>query len=134
MSNFLTSFLALVCLKSVKIHEISEIVLNFQNLLDFREIFAKFRPNFIKISLKNSDFEQISQSVTKISAKRQKLTKSADFRIQSGAKVCKFCRSRKMQKNDYLLAKFGVDTAENEPLRARLRARLFIASFGVYPF
>ena len=31
-----------------------------------------------------------------------------------------------MQKNDYLLAKFGVDTAENEPLRARLRARLNI--------
>ena len=28
-----------------------------------------------------------------------------------------------MQKNDYLLAKFGVDTAENEPLRARHRAR-----------
>ena len=64
--------------------------------------------------------------MTKISAKRQKLTKSADFRIQSGAKVYKFCRSRKMQKNDYLLAKFGVDTAENEPLRARLRARLNI--------
>ena len=28
-----------------------------------------------------------------------------------------------MLKNDYLLAKFGVDTAENEPLRARNRAR-----------
>ena len=55
------------------------------------------------------------------------MTKSADFRIQSDAKVYKFCRSRKMQKNlDYLLAKFGVDTAENEPLRARLRARLHI--------
>ena len=54
--------------------------------------------------------------------------KSADFRIQSGAKVYKFCRSRKMQKNDYLLAKFGVDTAENEPLRARLRARLNIGT------
>ena len=33
-----------------------------------------------------------------------------------------------MQKNDYLLAKFGVDTAENEPLRARLRARLNIGA------
>ena len=34
-----------------------------------------------------------------------------------------------MLKNDYLLAKFGVDTAENEPLRARLRARLNIGKF-----
>ena len=33
-----------------------------------------------------------------------------------------------MQKNDYLLGKFGVDTAENEPLRARLRARLDIGA------
>ena len=37
-----------------------------------------------------------------------------------------------MQKNDYLLAKFGVDTAENEPLRARLRARLNIGVHGVF--
>ena len=93
-------------------------------MLDFGEIFAKVRPNFIKISLKNSDFEQNLQGVTKISANRQKLTKSADFGVQSGAKVCKYCISRKMLFNDYLLvvAKFGVDTAENEPLRARHRA------------
>ena len=32
-----------------------------------------------------------------------------------------------MLQNEYLLAKFGVDTAENEPLRARNRARIFIA-------
>ena len=36
--------------------------------------------------------------------------------ILSGAKVCKSCRSRKMLKNEYLVAKIGVDTAENEPL------------------
>ena len=72
--------------------------------------------------------------MTKISAKRQKLTKSGDFRIQSGAKVYKFCRSRKMQKNDYLLAKFGVDTAENEPLRARNRARTNIVFFATSAF
>jgi hypothetical protein len=29
-------------------------------------------------------------------------------------KVCKSCRSRKMLKNEYLLAKIGVDTADNE--------------------
>ena len=34
----------------------------------------------------------------------------------SGAKVCKSCRSRQELSNEYLLAKIGVDTAENEPL------------------
>ena len=33
----------------------------------------------------------------------------------SGAKACKSCRSRQELSNEYLLAKFGVDTAENEP-------------------
>ena len=90
-------------------------------MLDFREKFVKFRPNSVNISLKNSDFAQNLQSVAKLSAIRQKLTKSADFRFQSGAKVCKFRRSRNMLKNEYLVANFGVDTAENEPLRARHR-------------
>ena len=35
----------------------------------------------------------------------------------SGAKACKFCRSRQELSNEYLLAKIGVDTAENEPLK-----------------
>ena len=34
----------------------------------------------------------------------------------SGAKTCKSCRSRQELSNEYLLGKFGVDTAENEPL------------------
>ena len=38
------------------------------------------------------------------------------FRILSGAKVDKSIRSRKMLQNEYLVAKIGVDTAENEPL------------------
>ena len=32
-----------------------------------------------------------------------------------GAKACKSCRSRQDLSNEYLLAKFGFDTAENEP-------------------
>ena len=40
-----------------------------------------------------------------------------NFGILSGAKVCKSCRSRKMLKNEYFLAKIGVGTAENEPLK-----------------
>ena len=34
-----------------------------------------------------------------------------------GAKACKSCRSRQELSNDYLLAKSGIDTAENEPLK-----------------
>ena len=34
----------------------------------------------------------------------------------SGAEVCKSCRSRQELSNEYLLAKIGVDTSENEPL------------------
>ena len=33
----------------------------------------------------------------------------------SGAKDCISSRSRKMLKNEYLVAKIGLDTAENEP-------------------
>ena len=32
-----------------------------------------------------------------------------------GAKECKSCRSRKMLKNEYLVAKIGVDVADNGP-------------------
>ena len=38
----------------------------------------------------------------------------------SGAKACKSCRSRQELSNEYLLAKFGVDTAENERLKVPL--------------
>ena len=34
--------------------------------------------------------------------------------VSIGAKDWKSCRSRKMLKNEYLVAKIGVDTAENE--------------------
>ena len=38
------------------------------------------------------------------------------FQLDSkGAKACKSCRSRQELSNEYLLAKFGFDTAENEP-------------------
>ena len=37
--------------------------------------------------------------------------------IFKGAKMCKPCRSRQGLSNEYLLAKCGVDTAENGPLK-----------------
>ena len=35
----------------------------------------------------------------------------------SGSKACKSCRSRQDLSNEYFLAKFGVDTAEDEPYK-----------------
>jgi|OM-RGC.v1.035915644 hypothetical protein len=40
----------------------------------------------------------------------------------SGAKACKSCRSRQELSNAYFVAKFGVDTEENEPYK--------VCSFG----
>ena len=39
------------------------------------------------------------------------------FQMLSGAKACISCRSRQEPSNEYLVAKFGFDTAENEPLK-----------------
>ena len=40
------------------------------------------------------------------------------FQLDSkGAEVCESCRSRQELSNEYLLAKFGFDTAESEPLK-----------------
>ena len=43
------------------------------------------------------------------------------FWMLSGAKACKSCRSRQDLSNEYLLAKFGFDTAENEPLEVLMK-------------
>ena len=40
--------------------------------------------------------------------------------MQKHVNLCKSCRSRQDVSNEYLLAKFGVDTAENEPLKVHL--------------
>ena len=83
---------------------------------------VKFRSNFIKSSKKNSSF---TVKIAKIRMKwKMNLFISAkivttfllEFWDLSGAKECESCRSRKALQNDYLIAKIGVDTAENEPL------------------
>ena len=38
---------------------------------------------------------------------------------------CKSCRSRQELSNEYVLAKFGVDTAENGPLKVCQKLRIF---------
>jgi len=51
----------------------------------------------------------------------------------SGAKACKSCRSRQELSNEYLLAKIGVDTAENEPLKVHLIFKLWDLIFTEPP-
>ena len=46
------------------------------------------------------------------------------YRGLSGAKVCIFSRSHQELYDEYVLAKIGVDTAENEPLKVWTRGNL----------
>ena len=84
--------------------------------------------------MKNNDLEQIMHCVTKFWANIQKLTNwSTHFGVESGTKVCKSCRSRKMLNNDFLVAKIGVDTAEKSPwVRRGLRQNNMITGITVW--
>ena len=48
----------------------------------------------------------------------------------SGAKACKYCKFRQELSNEYLLAKFSFDTAENESLKVCL----ILSNFQVMGF
>ena len=70
--------------------------------------------------MQNSMKIQNCQKIRIFTEIRAKMRKKFDeflriFWVWSGAKVCKSCRSRKMLKNAYLVAKIGFDTEENEP-------------------
>ena len=52
----------------------------------------------------------------------------------SGAKECKSCRSRQEFSNEYFLAKFGVDTEENEPCKVCSFGRKIRERFDIEPF
>ena len=47
--------------------------------------------------------------------------------------MCKSCGSRQELSNEYLLAKSGVDTAENEPLKVHLIFKLLDLIFTEPP-
>ena len=72
-------------------------------LSKFCQKFCKILPNFCKIS-------KISEIFHKFWQNSSKFLKKCDFRaVQRSA----LCRSRRELSNAYLLAKFGLDTAEN---------------------
>ena len=75
-----------------------------KNLLFFAEISQKFSNILQK--------KKIRENPDIYAKNMRKICKIWDW---SGAKECKSCRSRKMQKNASLLAIVAVHTAENEP-------------------
>ena len=78
----------------------------------FCEIPAKFHQNFAEKS------QNPAKNAKKTKIFQQNLDGfSLEFWDLSGAKVWKYCRSRKTWKNEYLVAIVAVDTAENEPLK-----------------
>ena len=110
---------------------------------DFRIVFGNFlicfpkfdwtsgtHYSFLEFVAKSRKIHQNSQKKCKIRRRKWKTEIHYSFakkcwrflaeisRDLSGAKVCKSCsRSRQELSNEYLLAKIGVDTAENEPLK-----------------
>ena len=80
----------------------------WENPTKFHEKQRKSRRNLKKIELFSmSNFEnakKIDENLLK-------------YWSLSGAKACKSCRSRQEFSNEHLLAKFGFDAAENEPLK-----------------
>ena len=87
----------------------------------------KFRQNFIKHHQTLIKFNVIFSNMSKFGNILPKNAKKFDENFLkywglSGAKACKSCRSRQELSNEYFLAKFGVDTEENEPYK--------VCSFG----
>ena len=73
----------------------------------------------MKILMKNDRFLRkfckILQNLEKSLNFDEKMKKSANFEFAAVQRNVESDRSRKILKNEYSLAKFGVDTAENEP-------------------
>ena len=89
-------------------------------ILDIRSMFVKFRQNFIKISKKNTNFHAFFMKIWMNNySTYSKMTKlwrlfCWNFEIWAVQKYENLVDPRSL-KNEYLDAKIGVDTAENEP-------------------
>ncbi len=98
---------------------ILQFLMNLDILEDVREIPAKFHLDFDEKTTVLTEFNEILRKSGKIIEILQKSAKIWKFCIWRSAKECIFCRSRKMLKNAYLVAKIGLDTAENEPQKGK---------------
>ena len=120
---------------SKSLRKIQEILKSEEFLIfsrKFCEIPRKFDQNRWKNrwnSLKNSD---VCGNFSKNPKKFDEIL--LRFSISSGAKVWQSCRSRKILQNEYSLAKFGVDTEENEPSKVWWFGWKIGVKFGIEPF
>ena len=85
---------------------------------------SKFRSKIAVVMSKLRKFEWIEFSFTKVYQNYDDFW--VKFLYLSGAKVCTSCRSRRELPNEYLVAKIGVDTAENEPVKV-----VWFSSYGI---
>ena len=109
----------------------------FKNFRKFQH-FLNYRRNSDKISSKSE--QKSVNRIQNFANFCQKNAKKIDDKFLkcwglSGAKACKSCRSRQELSNEYLLAKFGVDTEENEPCKVcsfgwKIRERFDIEPFN----
>ena len=91
-----------------------------------REIRTNFHQNFAeKMQNSTQKMKEIGKSLF---IRQKMLTLFGWNQDLSGAKVRKSCRSRQELSNEYLLAKIGVDTAENEPLKVWRKIQFIIHS------
>ena len=87
----------------------------------FLEFGAKSGKNSSNIRIKNAKFESFDEEIEKIGNSIIQSRKHVDdfwlkFWEWRTVQRSALCRSRRELSNEYLLAKIGVDTAENEPL------------------
>ena len=85
----------------------------------FSGICREIRKNSSKIRRKNAKFEFFAielMNFTNSIAKKNWRFLTKKLRLENGAKECNCVDLGESYSNEYLLAKIGVDTAENEPL------------------
>ena len=113
-----------------RIHQKSKKFRNVQHFLQiFGEIPRNFHQNLSKIQWKWSNFANFAEHA------KIKIDEILLKYWLSGAKACKSCRSRHELSNEYFVAKFGVDTEENEPCKVcsfgwKIRERFDIEPFN----
>ena len=105
---------------SVTIQEILSEFIGNSEIWGFVNIFQIISQNSEKFSLKlvqnSTKIAKKSRFFIKFQQKCEKVWRNLRrFWASSGAKVRQSCRSRKTLQNEYLVAKIGVDTAENDP-------------------
>ena len=78
---------------------------------------------FIKIGAKNNEFDRKFQNIADISAKNAKISKHFcwNFEVWAVQTCANLVDLVKSFQTRFLLANFGVDTAENEPLKVSQR-------------